>query len=180
MKIILEKIRGLNNEITKLILKRDNKSINESIYKFYFLEDMTYNKDDDIDELVYGMIEDKIHFKTEINDILIKKYVLFVKYFQIIDLDIIHLIINSMQQHSIMINMIYKKINKKFVDIEELRNFVTNEIDKFFGIDYYNNLLNTIYKNNEAKKTVIFVFNILYNLSLIDSINNLKKTAIIV
>ena len=78
MNNLLVKINDLNNEITNLVLKRNTIYPKEIDYTFYFLEDLSYKKFEDIDIMVLEMFEEKIYFKNDLNMLLIKKYVFFI------------------------------------------------------------------------------------------------------
>ena len=106
---------------------------------------------------------------------IIKKYCLIVKNIESFDIDILSLLFKSIDLQLDIIK--HKKNNSVYENIEELENFVIDNL--YFNIQDYIDLLNKYYSNRNHKPLLINIFVMVYNYSLFYSIEKLKKIIII-
>ena len=106
---------------------------------------------------------------------IIKKYCLIVKNIESFDIDILSLLFKSINLQFDILK--YKKYNNLYENIEELENFVIDNL--YYNIQDYIDLLNKFYSNKDHKSLLTNIFFMVYNYSIFYSIEKLKKIIII-
>lgn len=170
-------LENVSKEIINLFLKKDEYS--NKYFSFYFDEENNdtkkrkkYKEFDQIPEnkfthILYFM-EKKFDFSLDI----IKKYSLLVKNIQTYDIDILVLILKSIElQHDILR---IKSINVvKFESNNEYEKFIVDNI--YYDLEYYSKLLSKFYINKTIKELIFNIFIFVYNYSVYYSIEKLKN-----
>lgn len=168
--------------INKFFRKEEFK---KDYFSFYFDEDKNnselnwvpnkYKNFDDIPIEIFNRIKNMMinHYDFSID--IIKKYCLIVKNIESFDVDILSLLFKSINLQFDILK--YKKYNNFYENIEELENFVVNNL--YYNIQDYIDLLNKFYSNKNHKPLLTNIFVMVYNYSLFYSIEKLKKIIII-
>jgi hypothetical protein len=170
-------LENVSKEIINLFLKKDEYC--NKYFSFYFDEENNdakkikkYSEFDKIPENKFTHILYFMERKYDFTLDIIKKYSLLVKNIQSIDIDILVLILKSIElQHDILR---IKSVNVvKFESNNEYEKFIVDNI--YYKLEEYTNLLAKFYINKSIKELIFNIFIFVYNYSVYYSINKLKN-----
>lgn len=170
-------LENVSKEIINLFLKKHEYC--NKYFSFYFDEENNdtkkikkYSEFDQIPENKFTHILYFMERKYEFTLDIIKKYSLLVKNIQSFDIDILVLILKSIElQHDILR---IKSISiDKFESKNEYEKFIVDNI--YYNLEDYSNLLDKFYINKSQKELIFYIFIFVYNYSVYYSIDKLKN-----
>lgn len=170
-------LENVSNEIINLFLKKDEYS--NKYFSFYFDEENNdtkkikkYNEFDQIPENKFTHILYFIERKYDFTLDIIKKYSLLVKNIQSFDIDILVLILKSIElQYDILRIKSVSVVN--FKSNNEYEKFMVDNI--YYNLEDYSNLLSKFFIKKSIKELIFNIFIFVYNYSVYYSIEKLKN-----
>tara|TARA_B100000035_G_C20762028_1_gene448766 strand:- start:87 stop:659 length:573 start_codon:yes stop_codon:yes gene_type:complete len=173
----------VSKELVNIFFKKTK--FKEQNFSFYFDETITdyndnkfdrnlksYNNFDDIPIKNFNQLENLMNIKFNFNKDIIKKYVLLVKNIENYDVDVLCLILKSIQ---LQCDIIKLKCNHKinFETFNDFENFVIENI--YYNLEDYDNILKKFYIKKNYKIVLMNIFVMIYNYSIYYSIEKIKN-----
>lgn len=174
----------VSKELINIFFKKTK--FKEQNFTFYFddcskdyYNDNDFNKDinkylnfDDIPIKNYNHIESLMNLNLKFNEDIIKKYVLLVKNIENHDIDVLSLILKSIQLQCDIIKLKCSHKNS-FDNLNEYENFIIQNI--YYNLEDYNNILKKFYIKKSYKHVLMNIFVMVYNYSIHYSIEKIKN-----
>lgn len=174
----------VSKELINIFFKK--KKLKENEFTFYFddcikdyYNDNDFSKDinkyinfDDIPIKNYNHIESLMNLNFDFNEDIIKKYVLLVKNIENHDIDVLSLILKSIQLQCDIIKLKCSHKNS-FDNFNEYENFIIQNI--YYNLEDYDNILKKFYIKKSYKHVLMNIFVMVYNYSIHYSIEKMKN-----